>query len=973
MDKVGNSYKGFVVTKYLPIEEIQATLVELIHEPTGASIMHIQNKDTENAFCLSFQTWPSSSNGVAHVLEHTVLCGSKKFPVKDPFFSMLKRSLHTYMNAITAPDFTCYPAASQVKKDFYNLLLVYLDAVFYPKLAPLSFLQEGHRLEFEEPDNPASPLIYKGIVLNEMKGAMNSGEARLWQTMMQNLLPDLPYAFNSGGDPAEIPLLTYRELKEFHENYYNPSHCLFYFYGNIPLQKHLDFIGHHILQHVEKTSPPDPVRKQERFTSPKICEEKFPIGEESKALIAFGWLTTTVSEQEETLALSLLDSILMENDASLLKRELLRSKLLTTAESTLEIETSEIPWVLICKGCNKEDAGKIRKLLFSSLEKIVSKKISKELIAAALHQLEFSRTEITGDSFPHGLSLFMRAGLLKQHGCDAEKGLMIHSLFQKLSTLTQDPDYLPSLIKKHFLQNSHMVELTMIPDKDLSAKEQEIEKKTLQRLHTILRPEQKEKILLQTKKLKKHQEEAEKTSLDCLPTVSITDIPKKLIDFPLKQLKNDFFFYDGFTNQILYVDLVFDIPAIDYEDLAFLPLLAEFLPELGAGKKTWENHLSEIHAYTGGIDTFLTPNAHATGIDIFSPTFCVRGKALYRNSEKLFHLLKNLLTTPDFSDKKRMRDLLKQGQTNLVHCLSKNAMRYAVSLSLCTSPVGHIHDRWRGFAYYEYLQGLCRDVNKAIDRAIISFERLKKNIFTKNNLHIVISCDKKHFLHLKAHHFYSIEDLPRQKERRPFSLPPYPPVTSQGRILSSPVAFTSYAMRTVRYTHEDAPSILVATELFNNLVLHKEIREKGGAYGSGATYAPTTGDFYFYAFRDPHLLQTIESFKKSLQMIAQGHFDKQDLFDAKLGILQGIDAPISPGRRGITSFLYRITGKTKKMREIFRKHVLACTSLNIQQAIENHLYSQRENGVLISFADKSFLEKEMGQTLPSLPISPEVV
>jgi Zn-dependent M16 (insulinase) family peptidase len=242
LEPTGQTYKDFVITKYTKLDELQSALVELVHVPTGARVTHIANDDPENLFCLSFQTIPYSSNGIAHILEHTVLCGSEKFPVKDPFFAMTRRSLNTYMNALTGQDFTCYPAASQVKKDFYNLLEVYMDAVFYPQLKHTSFLQEGHRLELVDPQDPMGELKYQGVVYNEMKGAMSSIDSRLWEALAKKLLPDLTYAHNSGGNPKEIPNLSYQELIDFHKEYYHPSRCLFFFYGNIPLAKHLEAI-----------------------------------------------------------------------------------------------------------------------------------------------------------------------------------------------------------------------------------------------------------------------------------------------------------------------------------------------------------------------------------------------------------------------------------------------------------------------------------------------------------------------------------------------------------------------------------------------------------------------------------------------------------------------------------------------------------------------------------------------------------
>ena len=252
---VNKTLLNFTITKQIEIDELNCTLTELVHEKSGACILHIGNDDPENVFNLSFSTHPNSSNGVAHILEHTVLCGSAKYPVPDPFFEMTRRSLNTYMNALTGADFTCYPAASQVKKDFFNLLDVYVDSVFHPSLKKESFLQEGHRLEFANKEEPSSPLTFQGIVFNEMKGALASGEARLNECVMEALFPDITYGVNSGGDPKEIVKLTYEELQAFHEEYYHPSRCLYYFYGNIPLEEHLTYLEENVLKGVEKLGP----------------------------------------------------------------------------------------------------------------------------------------------------------------------------------------------------------------------------------------------------------------------------------------------------------------------------------------------------------------------------------------------------------------------------------------------------------------------------------------------------------------------------------------------------------------------------------------------------------------------------------------------------------------------------------------------------------------------------------------------
>lgn len=491
---VGETYNAFKVTKVTDIAELHCRLIELTHLPSGALIMHIENDDPENLFCLSFQTIPKTSNGVAHILEHTVLCGSKKYPVKDPFFAMQRRSLNTFMNALTGSDFTCYPAATQVNKDFYNLLEVYLDAVFHPHIDERSFVQEGHRIEFSIPEDASSPLEYKGIVFNEMKGALNSPSSRLNEALNEAMFPDITYGINSGGDPKVIPSLTHRELCEFHQEFYHPSRCLFFFYGNMPLKNHLDFISDHILKDTSPLPPLSPPPLQPRFKEPRRITQNYPFtGEtEFESLIGFGWLTCSLHQQKDLLALSILEIVLMDTDASPLKLALLKSGLCKQAASYMDSEIPEIPIYLIIKGCKTEDADTIEKLIFTTLQDVVKNGISHNMVENALHQLEIHRTEITGDHAPYGLSLFMRSALTKQHGGQPENGLKIHSLFDELrASMKDDPRYFEDLIEKYFIQNPHFVRVSLIPDISLALKEVEDEKSLLASIKEKLTAEEK--------------------------------------------------------------------------------------------------------------------------------------------------------------------------------------------------------------------------------------------------------------------------------------------------------------------------------------------------------------------------------------------------------------------------------------------------------------------------------------------------
>lgn len=955
LDAVGQTYKGFVITKYLPLKELQSALIELVHESTGARVMHIANDDPENLFCLSLQTLPSSSNGVAHILEHTVLCGSKKYPVKDPFFAMTRRSLNTYMNALTGQDFTCYPASSQVEKDFYNLLEVYFDSVFNPELKKLSFLQEGHRFEFV-----ADKLQIQGVVYNEMKGAMSTIDSRLWEALAKRILPDLPYGYNSGGSPKEIPNLTYEELIDFHREFYHPSRCLFFFYGNLPLAKHLDFLEKE-LTNTKKVPPLPPLPMQPRFEVPVVDEAYFPVaeGEELKDQIAFAWLTAPISKQGEVLALQVLESILTDTDASPLTMALIKSGLCTQVDSSLDGEMSEVPWIITCKGCEPNSEEKLQKVLFDTLDTITFKP---EEIEAALHTLEFEGTEIGAEGVPFGLTLFMRAALIKQHGTEPENGLLIHSLFGELKNRIKDPNYLPSLLRKYVVENTHFVRLTLKPDPNMAKKELEEEQKMLNEVQSRLTEKEKKKILEESAQLKSYQEEVENQSLDCLPKVTLHDVPPRTRDFALIK-KGHIFHHACFTNQILYADLVFDLPEMSVEDLPLLALFAHILPELGCGGRDYEENLAYQQLYIGGFDASLALHVAHKDPDLCRPTFTLRGKALYHNEDKLISLFSDFINKIDFDDKERIKEWLSQHATEQKERLNRAAMSFAVQTSIMSLSVpSFIHEKWKGMSYYQSVLEWERNFGDAF---IEKLRNMADKILGLQNFEWVIGCDESHYKEVEKKILQM--EMPNKSYRpwaEKYTLPKPEP---QARFIAAPVAFTSLGMRTISYRDPDSALLYIATELMKNLVLHKEIREKGGAYGSGASYSPNTGNFNFYAYRDPNLHSTLEVFHKAVEEF--GNFNERELEEAKLGVLQTLDSPIPPGSRAIIAYSWARSGRTHALREAFRSAVLKATPDEVTAAVKRHLSGRQ--GTLVSFLGKDLFtkeEKKLQTPLKALPI-----
>lgn len=962
----GDQYNDFVLVKITPIPELQATLREIVHTPTGAEVMHIENDDPENLFCLSFKTLPSSSNGAPHILEHTVLCGSRKYPIKDPFFSMNRRSLNTFMNALTGNDFTCYPAASQVEKDFYNLLEVYLDAVFHPLLKEPSFLQEGHRFEFSKENDPSSPLKLMGIVYNEMKGSMSSIDTRVWHKTMEHLFPGLPYAYNSGGDPSEIPSLTYPQLIEFYETYYHPSRCLFFFYGNLPLKKHLDYIEEHALKTVQKMSPLPEIPRQKRFSVPIKKEYSYPTEEkkelEKKNILCFGWLTAPVIDQEEVLALSILDSVLMDTDASLLKKTLLDSGLCVKADSVLDTEMSEVPYLIVCKGCRKEDAEALEKVIFDRLNEIVETKIPFHLIEAAIDLLEFSRTEILKDQAPFGLTLFMRCALAKQHGCPPENALTMHSLFQNLLKKARDPAFLTQILRKYFLDNPHFVALTFVPNPALASQEEQEEKGFLKRMQKELSEKQKAKILDQTKELAAYQDEIQRQNLDCLPKVTLKDVPVESREFSLEKEKIgslEVFRHDCFTNHILYADLIFDFPELKEEDLFYAQLFMMFFSEVGVGKRSFEENLELIHAHTGGVRASATLYVPVSNPAFTTPALHIRGKALKRKIPQFFKLVHEMITEVRFDEKKRLSDLINQVATSLQSNLTRNAMKYASLLAVSGfSEAGHISELWSGITFYQKIQEIASDLKKHLPLIMDKLLEMKEKLLCINTPHLVLSTDQEIYHQLKKDHFFGLDQLPLRKAAPWISRPVAKKVASQAYPISSPVAFTVEAFETVNYLHPHSPALQASTLLFENKILHQEVREKGGAYGSGASFNSSWGNFSFYSYRDPHIAKTIQTFYDATHSIAKGHFDESDLEEAKLGIVQQLDHPVSPGSKAQVAYSWMRDGKTHAMRQNHRDKLLNLTVKQVQEAVEQELLKKKEGSTIVTFAGKEQIDKE---------------
>lgn len=967
---------GFIAKRELFIDEIQCKFIEWEHETSGARLVHLHNDDPENVFCLSLSTLPQDSTGVAHILEHMVLCGSKHFPVKDPFFSMIRRSLNTFMNAFTGSDFTCYPAASQNETDFYNLLRVYLDAVFYPILDDRSFMQEGHRLQWKNPEEKTG-LERAGIVFNEMKGVYIQPDTHLWRKLHETLLDQTLYRFDSGGDPLHIPKLTHKALLSFHKEYYDPSRCLFFFYGNIPTEKHAAFLEKNILKGRAKL-PTLPKRKlQIPHKAPIVLEGIFPAtsSEENnnKPMAAIAWLGPEIRNTREILMLELLDSLLMGHDGAALKRFLMESNFSASVQSSLDQEMLQSNYTLCFKDMNLNNIEALQARVMGRLKEIYEEGFDPETIESALHQLKLSRLEITGAGYPFGLLLYFRSGLLLQQGADGLSSLKLQEHLETLEPLVENAQELLDLMKRVLIDNTHRVDLWMKPDLHLNKLKEEQEKEALKAIEDLLTEDQKEALLKAQMALEKEQNHSEDKNI--LPLIHINEIHRTSLNFPIKK-ENSLTFHETFTNGFIYHEAQIMMEPSLTESLTKqqwhdLKILAYLWPRLGAGARSYDEQLEYMETLSSGLSVGLQlveplTEEMAQGQTIATLNFSIQG--LHEKSQKFLSFLQETILQGRLDEKERIRQLMKQLSSSLQNQIPANALQYALSASAQSfSPLAGISDWLNGVPFLRYVRALDKKIETDYESWIQGLEWLRSKLLNASqSLAQIATLETSHLETWKKaskpleSHFRSF------KTSEGFTLPSFSKDGSRAYSLNAQVSFNAMSLPAPNLMEPESMALRLGCEMIKQQILHPEIREKGGAYGYGCAYHPDKKVISFHSYRDPHIARTIQVFYSSVHWLSEGHFDQEMIDEAKRCSIQKLDKPINPGERGSQGFLWSQQKMTLETRELLRSRLLDATREEIIKAAQKWLLPIQEKGIICLFGP----EKGIQIQTPFIPQQP---
>ena len=955
------SHAAFTSVRQTKIDSLNIQLEEYYHNVTGAKHLHLASEDTNNVFLVAFLTVPQNSTGVAHILEHTTLCGSQRYPVRDPFFLMIRRSLNTFMNAFTSNDWTAYPFASQNAKDFDNLLQVYLDAVFFPHLHALDFAQEGHRLEFETADDPSTPLVYKGIVYNEMKGAMSSPIQILWHSLLEHLFPTTTYHYNSGGDPQVIPDLTLEQLKTFHANHYHPSNAVFITYGDRPASKHQELFENCALKHFTKKELNLAVPDEQRYPSPQQFVTTYPVDAEescqNKTHIILAWLLGHTSDMREVMNMNLLEGLLLDNSASPLRQALETTKLGTSPSSVCGFSSEMHETLFTCglEGSNPEQADAVEQLILHVLTDVAEKGVPQSHIESVLHQIELQQREVTGDHFPYGLQLSINALVPILHGGDPVDALDIDPVLQALREDCRDPQFVPNLIKRVFLDNPHRIRLVMQPDSALAAKQIQIEREKLDAIQASLSDDEKANIIEQTKAL--HIRQQTPDDLNILPKVTLTDIPETL-KIPQGYEKNigqlPVTWFARGTNGMVYQSIVVDLPKLDADLISLLPLFCDCMTEVGCGDKDYLETATWQAEVSGGISARLSVRGSVDNVDHVRGLFSLSGKALVRNQSKLTDLLYETLENVRFDELARLHELVTQMRNDWENSVTERG--HHLVMTACGSGItatGALMHNWHGLAGLKIVKMLDDSLKNetSLREFAAKLERIRDHLLTSPRQLLIVSEETTH------EDMQQILEKQWQNYQLPANVIPFTPeIATKPQVreiwtTNTQVNFCAKAYATVPMNHPDAPILMVLGDFLRNGYLHKAIREQGGAYGGGAGYDSDTGAFRFFSYRDPHLEETLNHFDNALTWLQDNPHKQTALEEAVLNVISKIDRPGSPAGEAIASFFGNLHGRTPEKRQAFRQKILHITLEDLQRVGRHYLQPEKAHIAVLTHAN----------------------
>ncbi|MBI5959927.1 MAG: insulinase family protein [Chloroflexi bacterium] len=922
---------GFELLREQNIPELNALVRLYRHVKTGAELLSVQNDDENKVFGITFCTPPNTSNGIAHIMEHSVLCGSRKYPVKEPFVELLKGSLNTFVNAWTFPDKTSYPLASQNLQDFYNLIDVYLDAVFYPNITPYTLKQEGWHYEL---DAPEEPLAYKGVVFNEMKGAYSDPENVLGRYIQQSIFPDTSYGVDSGGDPTEILDLTYEEFKRFHDTYYHPSNARLYFYGDDPLEERLR-IANDYLKDFDRIDVPAKIALQARFDAPRQQTYSYAVGQDDqdgkRGFVTVNWLLPEGSDPETALSFAILNHILIGTPASPLRKALIDSGLgEDLAGSQLEQDLRQMYFSTGLKGVSAEDTGKVEAIIHQTLSDLAEKGIDADMIEAAVNTIEFSLRENNTGSFPRGLLLMVWALRTWLYNSDPVIPLAYEApLAAVKQRLAAGERFFEGMIGAYLLDNAHRTTVILKPDPELQQRQDAAEQERLAQARASMTGVELQQVVEETRRLKEMQETPDSPeALATIPCLQLEDLDKQNKLIPLQVAEThgaQILYHDLFTNGIVYLDLGFNLHALPQEYLPYVTLFFRALLEMGTETEDFVRLSQRIGRKTGGIDPTTFTSA-VLNSDRATAWGILRSKSTTAQAGEMLAILRDVLLTVKLDNQERFRQIVLEEKASQESGLVPSGHRVALSrLRARFSEADWASEQIGGIEYLLFLRQLAEQVDKNWSAVVNKLETMRHLLINRNTALCNVTLDEHNWAQFQPQLAEFLAALPAQSP----ALNPWTPAfeaVNEGLTIPAQVNYVGKGANLYRLGYQVHGSIVAITNYLNTTWLWERVRVHGGAYGGFNVFDRRSGTYVFVSYRDPNLLETLENYDQTAQFLRDLKMSQEELLKTIIGAIGLVDAYQLPDAKGYTSMMRHLTGETDAMRQQLREQILSTSA-----------------------------------------------
>lgn len=915
--------------------DIHSTGYLLRHKKTGARICLISNEDSNKVFCIGFRTPSQNSTGMAHIVEHTVLCGSKHFPVKDPFVELVKGSLNTFLNAMTYPDKTVYPIASVNDADFQNLMHVYMDAVFYPNIYRYEeiFKQEGWHYELESEEDP---LMINGVVYNEMKGAFSSAEDVLDRQILASLYPDVSYRYESGGDPAEIPKLSYEAFLDFHRRFYHPSNSYIYLYGDMDMEEKLDWLDREYLGKFDYLSIDSAIQRQEPFRAPRELTKPYPVASTDpvaeNTYLSVSYSIGTMEDERLYNAFDLLSYVLLQAPGAPVKQALLDAGIGKDISGSYNTDLYQPYFSIVAKNSDPERKEEFLAVIRESLTKLVENGLNKKTLLAAINSSEFKWREADFGSYPKGLMYGLMSMESWIYDDDAP--------FQHFHTLDciewmksqVETGYFENLIKTYLLDNPHQSVVVITPERGLNEKREEELAEQLEQYKQSLSQEEIRQLIADTQALEEYQDTpSTQEELETIPLLGREDMKKEAEPFSNEERRiadSRVLFHDVETNGIVYADFLFDLADVSAEDVPYVGLLVTILGLVDTQHYSYTELTDEINLYTGGITDTIGIYSDVRKDEIVAKLE-MRLKVLPQNMEKGCELVTEIINSSKFTDFRRIREILAQEKSRLQMGLSSAGHTVSATRAMAGfSKAACYSDATSGIAYYRVVSRMEEAFEEEKEAFTKKLQTLAEQIFCRENLIMDLGCRNEEYENLKETLSGFLSGL-QEKKSASTGKPLVCVKRKEGFYDASQVQYVSRTGNFKKAGFAYTGVLRVLKVILGYEYLWMNIRVKGGAYGCMSGFN-RNGDSYFSSYRDPNLAETNEVYENIPAYLREFEIEERDMTKYIIGAFSDMDTPLTPSARISRSRIAVLTGITYEQVQRERDEVLAATQEDIR-------------------------------------------